>query len=536
MAGTALAGLCVALAMSTTIASQQSKRVNFKATRVARSASSEAQRLQRFADHATANGQTTPTFTIGHRAVTGDASSSTSSMLQEVKAGSKSSSSSSSEDESTEVEATYGLLDVYDYVTEVDITDSTGTAFTVPVIMDTGSSNLAVATAACTNCEEGSTKLDLSFAKPSYCVEVTYGSGAWVGVLATDSVPISVGDLSGTAPLALTAIVAQNDFFSGGYSGIFGLAYPSLASNYVSCEMHASTTMRGASSSSIEYTKDSTLYSTTLLASWKEQGIIDGNYFGITYCDLEATLTLGEVDTSSYSGSMTYVPVEKTYGQEYAYFFVKASKMTLDGSEIDLSTSKINEYGGVLIDSGTTLTYLPSSVVKKIETSLASYDQCTKKFFGMESCLSESEASELPSMSITFGDGDSAYTFDMSWQRYLYLYNDCYYFGIAESDLPIIGNIAQQDKTIVFDIDNNQLGFADAVCSSSSELSSMAANDAAAAPISLASHESITSATSFYVGLAILGSVILVGSLVAVVRKRRQYQYQRLVDSDDIVI
>ena len=99
-----------------------------------------------------------------------------------------------------------------------------GSMMEYPVIVDTGSSNLAVAVEGCTNCESGSTGLELGWYGENddsgeLCIDVTYGSGSWDGMM-TDKV--KVGFVDGSVELVdevyLAGITSQDGFFCGGTS------------------------------------------------------------------------------------------------------------------------------------------------------------------------------------------------------------------------------------------------------------------------------------------------------------------------------
>merc|ERR1712023_222695 len=122
-----------------------------------------------------------------------------------------------------------------------------------------------------------------------------------------------------------------------------------------------------------------------------------------------------------------------------------------------------NEIGGVLVDSGTTLIYLPSSVTSAIEAQLEKVvPSISRSFFSWSSCISESELSSYPDLTLAL-DG---YDLVLSPSQYMLWYDDCYYWGISSSSVPIIGNVALQDKLVVFDKATNTVGFADGDCSS----------------------------------------------------------------------
>merc|ERR1711988_291036 len=67
--------------------------------------------------------------------------------------------------------------------------------------------------------------------------------------------------------------------------------------------------------------------------------------------------------------------------------------------------------GGVLVDSGTTLIYLPSTVSQAIETEIEkSVPDLKTTFFEWSTCVTESELDSFPDLTIGFANGDcSAY-------------------------------------------------------------------------------------------------------------------------------
>ena len=99
---------------------------------------------------------------------------------------------------------------------------TTGDMVSYPVIVDTGSSNLAVAVESCTNCESGATNLELGWYGESdddgeLCIDVTYGSGSWDGMM-TDKVKVGFVDDSTQLvdSVYLAGITSQDGFFCGG--------------------------------------------------------------------------------------------------------------------------------------------------------------------------------------------------------------------------------------------------------------------------------------------------------------------------------
>mmetsp|Transcript_5295 Transcript_5295/g.6793 ORF Transcript_5295/g.6793 Transcript_5295/m.6793 type:complete len:563 (+) Transcript_5295:17-1705(+) len=373
-----------------------------------------------------------------------------------------------------------------DYVVDIAVNTSDKIA-EYSVIVDSGSSNLALALASC-SCGTGSNDLVIDIVSDE-CIEVTYGSGAWWGY---ETVAVQVGFIQGQGePLMVSTpfagIELQEDFFEGGgYSGILGLAYISLAESYSSeyC-MYSTESQRRTnrpSSRSRFYVQPSekdldeeelfttrgqvtTQTATPLLDVMNDNGLLNSNVFTLTFCSTTAEFAIGGVD-ETVTTQITYVDCQKTYDEFYGYYLVYLDQVIVDDTAIDVSSSDLNQVGGVLVDSGTTLIYLPhkatSKIQKQLEDSFDSDD--AEAFFSMYSCVDEDQLTNLPDISLNLAGG---YSLVLSPLEYTLNYGDCYYYGIASSDVGIIGNIALQNKIVVFDKTNNLIGFGDVNCDDS---------------------------------------------------------------------
>lgn len=314
------------------------------------------------------------------------------------------------------------------------------------VIVDTGSSNLALALAAC-SCGAGSD--DLEIETVDECIEVIYGSGAWAG---RKTVSVDVGFVEGTGE-ALTVstpfagILVQEDFFTGGgYQGILGLGYPALAQGYSSC-LHVLGETDAA---------------TPLLDVMNALGRLNSNVFALTFCNRTATFTIGGVEADG--PEVSFVDVQMTYGQFYGYYLVYLESVYVDGSALAVEAAQLNAIGGVLVDSGTTLIYLPEAATTAIETAVsdAATTELSTTFFDMDDCIDN--LAGLPDIAL----GLDGYSIVLDPSEYTLFYGGCYYWGIGSSDVGIIGNIALQNKMVVFDRDSNQVGFANVDCGEAS--------------------------------------------------------------------
>lgn len=341
------------------------------------------------------------------------------------------------------------IVDMY-----FDVDDATA----YPVILDSGSSNLAVVIEDCTNCKKASTTLDLA-TDNDMCIEVSYGSGEWSGVEIESTYVSLSGDVSTETTLA--GITYQDDFFTGGstYVGILGMAYSGIAEGYSSSSCGSSSERMSSSTRAA---------ATPLMESLREDGVIDSNTFAVAMCGDDADVSIGGVESSMYTGDINYATTQMTFGEYYGYYLIYTTGVTVGTTSV--TVDNINEYGGLVVDTGTTLHYLPSATAKAIETEVketVGSSIATNSFFEWESCVSD--VSSFPDISYTFAESDAvgATTFDvvLSPEQYLLDYDSCYYWGFESSSLGIFGNIGMKSKLVVFDIENTQIGFATGTCS-----------------------------------------------------------------------
>ena len=434
---------------------------------------------------------------------------------------------SSTDTDYSEVTAKYGEPSTLDWIVDLYFDDSDDATAT-SVILDSGSSNLAVAVSSCTNCGKAATDLDMTYASPEECIEVTYGSGEWFGYeLASHYVALSS---SISTDVTFAGITYQDEFFEGGdtYSGILGMAYDGIANGYSSstCDSEHGSSKRDFSSgeskprrlhsgprTALKASSDETT-DTPFMYALDESGAIEKNAFAFAVCDDDAKVSIGGVDESFYTGDISYAETQKTFGEYYGYYLVYMSGLEVDGSDVDLSDADVNKYGGVVVDTGTTLHYLPSSVVKTIETSVKdSVSSVSDSFFSWEACVSSDTISSFPDVVYEFStssESDSdTFKITLKPEHYLLSYDSCYYWGFESSTLPIFGNIGMKDKMIVFDITENKMGFADGVCSDESSVKLVAKS------AEMIQTKSETNGSEFLLGIA--STLAVFGTIMAAV-------------------
>ena len=361
-----------------------------------------------------------------------------------------------------ETTAEYEYPETMDYVVDVAVNTSFGMK-TYGAILDTGSTNLALALSWC-DCGGGKSDLDIAIDEDR-CIKVVYGSGSWSGF---ETVATQVGFVM-EPPLLVTTtfsgIAEENWFFNGGgFQGILGLGYPSLASPYLDCS--ASSAMPSEPTAA-----------PPLLDSLRDAELINAKVVSITFCSLTADVLIGDVPQQDM---ISYVPTQKTLGQFYGYYLVYLETIFIHGSPLrflgggekdSIDEATLNYIGGVLIDTGTTLMYFPRNVVAAMEMEVLPYlgldvetyrgAEFAAAFFHMQWCLSEVAVLRLPNMTLGLRGG---YALTLTPKEYTLAYGSCYYWGIAVSEIGIIGNIALQNKLVVFDQDHDTIGFAEGHC------------------------------------------------------------------------
>lgn len=383
----------------------------------------------------------------------------------------------------TDLDSYFAYPMTLDWIVDLYFEDSDD-ATAYPVIIDSGSSNLAVAISSCTNCGEAATTLDPTLVSdPEMCIEVTYGSGEWSGVEVASSY-VSLGSGLGV-DATYAGITYQDDFFEGGssYVGILGMAYEGIANSYE--DDCTTTTSSSSSSSSRSATRGAQKKASTgatastaaapLLYTMYDNGVVDFASFAVAMCDDDdATVSVGGLDHSLVAGSMNYAETQKTFGEYYGYYLVYTTGVAVGDTAV--TVENINLYGGLVVDTGTTLHYLPTATVKAIETQVTSSvgdsSITSTSFYSWESCVTASDLDSFPDVTYTFAvssDSDAeSFEVVLKPEHYLLEYGSCYYWGFEESSLGIFGNIGMKNKVVDFDVTNNKVGFGNGVCTSTS--------------------------------------------------------------------
>ncbi|KAF6241546.1 hypothetical protein HO173_000257 [Letharia columbiana] len=193
-------------------------------------------------------------------------------------------------------------------------------------------------------------------------------------------------------------------------------------------------------------------------------GLIKSNAYSLYLDDLEAntgSIIFGGVDTDKYTGQLQTLPIQKEF-DEYAEIIITLSGVSIinGGRTQNLNTDLPT---AVILDSGSSLTYLPNDLTSAIYTALdVQYSQQDGAAF-----VSCDLASENVTLDFTFtaeesretpnsGDnGEGSYGFSGSDE------NICL-FGVAPSQgsTSVLGDTFLRSAYVVYDLANNEISLA----------------------------------------------------------------------------
>jgi hypothetical protein len=269
-------------------------------------------------------------------------------------------------------------------------------------------------------------------------VSVSYGSGSFSGTEYTDTV--SFGGL--TVSSQSIGAASQSTGFSG-VDGIIGFGPVGLTQSTVS---NANTVP-------------------TFLDNLYSQGSISTEVLGVSFLpesgsdtgDTNGELTLGGIDSTKYSGSITYFS-KLTSGTASAYWGISIASFTYGTTTLASSASGI-------VDTGTTLIYIPTAAYNKFLTATGGKTDSS-------SGLAVFTTKPTSNFGIKFGSTTYTLTpaqylvptaqysvFGLSSSKYYAWIND----GGSSGVNTIIGQKFLENYYSVYDTTNSRIGFATAV-------------------------------------------------------------------------
>jgi len=314
--------------------------------------------------------------------------------------------------------------DVESYIASVKVGSQT-----FNLIVDTGSSNTWVG--ADTKFSAGSTAKSTGKS-----VSVSYGSGSFKGTEYTDTVTVG----SSTVSQQSIGVASDATGFTG-VDGIIGFGPVDLTQNTVS----GSTTVP------------------TFMDNLLSTGAISTEILGVSFApesgsdndDANGALTFGGTDSSKFSGSITYAP-KSTNTNVGPYWGVDVASVGYD------STSLTSSSTSAIVDTGTTLIYIPSDAYAKFLSTTGGKADATTGL---------TKFTKAPTGTITFKIAGAS--LNLTPAQYLVPKAQYSNFGISGSESYswinsggdsgvdfIIGQKFLENYYTVFDTTNSQIGFA----------------------------------------------------------------------------
>lgn len=194
------------------------------------------------------------------------------------------------------------------------------------------------------------------------------------------------------------------------------------------------------------------------------EGVIQSNAYSLWLNDLDAStgsILFGGVNTKRYHGTLQTIPVQKV-GGVYSEFIIALTEVTITNSSGQNTYSSSPLPAGVLLDSGSSLTYLPDALVQDLYNDLeVAYDPDSG--VGYVEC---SIAERNFTISYTF----SSPKINVGIREMVIDIGDIYFrngqraciFGIvpAGSSTAVLGDTFLRSAYVVYDLANNEISLA----------------------------------------------------------------------------
>ncbi len=305
------------------------------------------------------------------------------------------------------------------------------------MLVDTGSSSTGVAATSCTNCGVSPAYTPGGGATDQHATaSSTFGDGTgWSGEVYADTAAIGTGF---AVKLDFAAITSNNGFFRGGFDGIVGLGPDDLLLPHTTSYVDAAVTA----------------------------GMLP--QFAFEECVNDGTMWLGGYDNAAVAQPVVFTPMTGA-----GYYTVGIAGMAIGATDLGLSSAS---FGDTIVDTGTSISFIPSAaqnaILSKVNASAG-----FKAVFGSQSltaggCVSSSLSAAqidamLPTLGLTFPDAGGgattavpvaatrSYLVDEGGGNYCLAFEDAGQLGMS-----LIGGTLLSGLVTVFDVGNNQVGFA----------------------------------------------------------------------------
>lgn len=198
-----------------------------------------------------------------------------------------------------------------------------------------------------------------------------------------------------------------------------------------------------------------------------KHGYINTNAYSLWLDDLDSStgqIIFGGVNTAKYTGQLETLPIIKEEGQFYGEFIIGLTDVGVDGQKGSVAS---NQAIGALLDSGSSLMYLPDDIAENIYDEFsANYDSSSG--FAMVDCGLQNSGRTVD---FTF----SSPTISVAMSELVIVGGEqnghplCILgIGKAGSGTSVLGDTFIRSAYIVYDISNNEISLAQTDFSSTS--------------------------------------------------------------------
>ncbi|KAG2154413.1 aspartic peptidase domain-containing protein [Suillus bovinus] len=224
------------------------------------------------------------------------------------------------------------------------------------LVLDTGSSDLWVATSTCTSCasNEFTTSKSSTFQSSGTSLQINYGSGSVKGVVAQDTV--TFGGFTITQQELLAASSVTSGLLDGVLSGIMGLGFNTISALNTTPFWQALYNANQLSEPLFSF----------YLERYNDQATMNTAPGGI--------LTLGGTNSSLYQGSIEYLSLAGSP----SYWLLNVNSLSVQGKTVSVGSSSL-----AAIDTGTTLIAAPNNVAANIWAQVPGSIALTGQYAGL---------------------------------------------------------------------------------------------------------------------------------------------------------
>jgi Eukaryotic aspartyl protease len=204
-----------------------------------------------------------------------------------------------------------------------------------------------------------------------------------------------------------------------------------------------------------------------------DAGLINSNAYSLWLNDLDAstgTILFGGVNTAKYGGGLATVPIIKEYGI-YLEFIIALTGLSVAGTSLASSASLP---APVLLDSGSTLAYLPNDLVTDIYNAVNAVYNSDVGYAYVECSLRDRNASidfdfSGKTISVPYNELVLDQSYSISGQPLTFQNGQpACAFGIAPAgdSSPVLGDTFLRSAYVVYDLVNNEISLAQTIFNS----------------------------------------------------------------------